>query len=262
MKIPQIAKTIIFESADALTLHRGFQANIGGEAIRFPARYARYFAPDFEPATFSFLRRYCRPGATALDIGAHLGVFSVVMSRLVGPNGRVYSFEPAPGTRTMLTRVLAMNHCTNVELRPEAVASGAGRAQLFGQGATMEVSTTLVAMEWSKGIVEVDKVSLDEFLRLDRNAPPGVWKIDAEGMELEVLRGARRTTLEHRPSIHVDVHPLHLREVGASLAEIWDFLAECRMAVSREGQAVDRQWFGEQEGLFFVQAIPQERADS
>ncbi|NJK44255.1 MAG: FkbM family methyltransferase, partial [Pleurocapsa sp. SU_196_0] len=73
-----------------------------------------------------------RPGDVFLDIGAHIGLFTVVMARLVGPEGRVFSFEPTPSTRAVLERTVRLNQCDDrAEVRPEAVARTSGRSEFF-----------------------------------------------------------------------------------------------------------------------------------
>jgi hypothetical protein len=73
----------------------------------------RWFEKEVE-----FVRQYMKPGMTAIDIGANLGVYSVPMARRVGPTGAVYSFEPASTTRAHLSRSVELNRCANLHLIP------------------------------------------------------------------------------------------------------------------------------------------------
>src|SRR5438552_1491680 len=81
---------------DLCTGYRGIGQRIGGEVFRFPAKWSRYYEAGYEAPTFQFLKEHCRPGSTALDLGAHLGLFTMLMARRVGPAGKVYAFEPTP----------------------------------------------------------------------------------------------------------------------------------------------------------------------
>src|SRR5438874_223792 len=77
----------------------------------------------------------CRPGQTVFDVGAHLGLFSVVMARLVGPTGRVVSFEPTPSIRRILERTVRLNDCgLVVEVRAEAVSEATGITEFHDTG--------------------------------------------------------------------------------------------------------------------------------
>ena len=81
-----LIKTVSYKALDLVMGGRGVRRLIGGEPFRFRARWSRYYSADYEPATFGFLREHCRPGDTVLDIGAHIGLFTVFLSRLVGPS--------------------------------------------------------------------------------------------------------------------------------------------------------------------------------
>src|SRR6266581_4235350 len=97
-----LARWVAYGILDCCTGWRGVKRVISGEPIRFPARWCRYYPREYEASKFAFLRASCREGQTALDIGAHLGVFSVLLARLVGLRGRVFSFEPTPSTAATL----------------------------------------------------------------------------------------------------------------------------------------------------------------
>src|SRR5687767_16024020 len=98
----ELARATLYGGLDLMTAGRGVSRVICGERIRLPARWCRWYPAGYEPHTFGFLRAHCGQGQTALDIGAHLGLFSIVMARRVGPQGKVYSFEPTASTRGIL----------------------------------------------------------------------------------------------------------------------------------------------------------------
>src|SRR3712207_1541891 len=107
-------KSATYQTLDYLTLGRGVKRKVGGEIIRFPARWFRYYQADYESETFEFLRAQCRKNSTVFDLGAHIGLFSVVMARCVGPNGRVYSFEPTSLSREVLRQTVRLNGCEDI----------------------------------------------------------------------------------------------------------------------------------------------------
>lgn len=72
----------------------------------------------------SFLRCWLRPGMTAIDIGANLGVYSLPIARLVGPNGRVFSYEPASEPRSLLARSRELNAVGNLDILAAALSDG------------------------------------------------------------------------------------------------------------------------------------------
>ena len=201
------------------------EREICGECVRFPARWRRCYATDYEPRTFAFLRAHCERGETVIDLGAHLGVFTVVMARLVGPNGRVFSFEPTRQTRPALEETVRLNGCDAiVEVHGEAVAGATGMAVFYDTGDLVSNANSLVHTGRSRQGLKVPTIRLDDFVA-ERRISVACLKIDVEGAELELLRGARQTFLTCRPAAALSLHPVPIRAAGGSLAEIWELLA-------------------------------------
>jgi FkbM family methyltransferase len=252
--ITELAKSLSYRALDFATCGRGVRRVIGGETVRWPARWSRYYAADYEPGTFGFLRAWCRPGDTVLDVGAHIGLFTVFMSRLVGPAGRVLSFEPTPCTCGVLRETVRINFCeSNVEVHQAAVSKGSGRGILFDTGDVLSNANSLVPTRRSQCEISVATVSIDEVV--PRGEEVRLLKIDVEGAELDVLRGAGRTFATSPPAVHLGLHPPQIRQAGGTLEEIWDLLRDHRMAVFHNHEPVDKPWFCDRDDLFEVQAL-------
>ncbi len=89
---------------------------------------------QYEPFETSLLTAELRPGMTILDIGANIGYYSLLFSKLVGDSGRVYAFEPAPQNFSLLERNLARNHRRNVIALNQAVGNRSGQSFLYLSG--------------------------------------------------------------------------------------------------------------------------------
>lgn len=249
----------LYALAEAATAGHGLRRTVGGEAIRFPLRVSRYYPGDYEAATFRFLRRHCRQGGVAYDVGAHFGVFTVTLARLVGEGGQVMAFEPNATVRKVLTRVVRLNGLdATVTVRPEAVAAGTGVASFFVPGwLPFNAASSLVRGDRSAyGAEQVTTVSLDQ-IAAGVARPPALIKIDAEGAELDVLRGARTTIARWRPPLLVGVHPVLLPAGG--LAELWAELERHHYTVvsADNSRPLTRDWFCGQSGIFDVGALPE-----
>ena len=235
---------------------RGIQRSVGGERIRFPAKFSRYYESDYEPETFRFLRAQLKPGDVFLDIGAHIGLFTVVASRLVSPGGKVFSFEPTPFTREVLTEVVRLNGCEDVaEVRGEAVSERSGTMTFHDTGDEASNANSLVNIERGTSGIEVPVISIDDLVA-DRKIRPACLKIDAEGAELDVLRGGRRTIEEFRPVIRLGLHPPQIKMNGQELQEIWALIGDFRLEPVFEGRPVEKAWFCDQEDLFDIDLLP------
>ena len=141
-----------------------------------------------------------QPGSVFFDVGAQAGYHTLHASRLVGAGGRVCAFEPVPRNVEYLRRHLALNHIGNVLLLEAAVGDQDGHAN-FTQGAGF-----MAGRLTPSGELSVPLLSLDAWLEQGRLPAPDVLKIDVEGSELDVLRGADRLLREHGPAVLVDTH--------------------------------------------------------
>jgi len=154
----------------------------------------------------ALLPRLCDPWRAAIDVGAHEGVYTLPMCRCAR---EVIAFEPNPLLATFLRRVLV-----GVQIEEVALSDRPGSAELriprYGYGqATMEAENTLAQLAARDEIraVEVASRRLDDYPLADC----GFVKIDVEGFEDAVLRGARETILRHRPNLLVELEERHKR---------------------------------------------------
>jgi FkbM family methyltransferase len=148
-----------------------------------------------------------QPGSIVFDIGAHAGFYTLLASELVGEKGQVCAFEPAPGNLGHLTRHIQMNQCHNVRLFAMAVG---GRSEVAPFEAGLDSSTGHLAA--SPGRLVVAVVTLDDLLARGDVPVPDCVKLDVEGAEFEVLRGARSMLSEHHPVLFLATHGLEVHE--------------------------------------------------
>lgn len=251
-----LLKEATYKIVDIATLGRGVSRQIGGAKIKFPARWSRWYDKNYEPETFDFLRQNVKPGATVLDLGAHMGLFSVVMSQLVGKEGRVYSFEPTPSTRSVLKEVVKINGCDhNVRVRSEAVSKQKGTFFFYDTGDLVSNANSLVQTDRSANKIEVNAVSLDEFAE-EQNAVINCLKIDVEGAELDLLEGAKNVFKKMRPAALLSLHPASIKANKQSLESIWDTVKSYDMRMIYEGRDATKDSFCGHDELFDVSLFP------
>ena len=148
----------------------------------------------------AFVRRWIKPGMTAIDIGANLGVYSIPMARQAGLTGAVYAYEPTSATRTLLNRSAALNGCANLHVVPAAVSNQEGEAHLaFG------VSSELNALGGSGSGERVRLTTLDHEDATRQWSSPDFIKIDAEGEEQRILQGGSRFFAQHSPLVMFEI---------------------------------------------------------
>ena len=175
----------------------------GGERVRLSARYRSL---SWNPQEYHAFRAAVRPGAIVFDVGANVGAYTLMFATWAGPGGRVFAFEPAAEARAGLATHLALNRLSErVVVIDTAVAAAAGRASFAvhpsGGGSSLAIGSLKDA-----AIVTVATDSIDHICET-RGVRPDVIKIDVEGAELDVLKGARRTLAQPGVEVFVEFHP-------------------------------------------------------
>ncbi len=157
-----------------------------------------YYEYDKQTLIADFTKR----GMVAWDIGANVGFYTLAFSRLVGPSGAVYSFEPYASNVVMLLRHVCLNMIENVRVIQAALSGGNGIesfqiSKSHAQGRLGADGSTLY---------NVPTFSPDSFLEKFPAARPDVIKIDVEGAECLVLKGAERLLRGSSPLILLALH--------------------------------------------------------
>ena len=178
--------------------------------LRGPARGKRWIA---DSSTHGFWLGYwelenqrrvaarLKPGDVVYDIGAHVGLYTLVSTAKVGSKGHVYAFEPFERNVQYLRRHIELNNVYNCTVVVAAVSNSVGwrRFNPTDHDSAGHLSES--------GSVTVRTLSLDDFLFGSANTrPPNVLKINAEGAEMDVLSGGQRTIMEFSPVIFLSTH--------------------------------------------------------
>jgi FkbM family methyltransferase len=174
----------------------------------------------FEPAETRLVERLLRPGDTFVDVGAHIGWFTVAASRRVGGNGTVIACEPYPANAAALKENLAINNAANVRLVEMALGSQSGELSLAPAGDSGGIS----ALVWDEG--ERVKASLTTLDEVAADLPDiDLLKIDVEGWEPHVLRGGS-SALRRTRHVLFEINKPALRKAGSSEDELYELLRD------------------------------------
>jgi FkbM family methyltransferase len=170
----------------------------------------------YETHLTAAFERHCRPGMTVVDVGANLGYYTLLASRLVGPSGKVVALEPNSENCRLLLSSVRLGQCTNVELIPVAADRATGWAyystHVGSNGGLIDAGGDLLA---HPGVV-VPTFRLDDLVA----GPVGLLKMDVEGAEGRVLDGAARIVERDRPVVTTELKEEMLTRVsGMSVAE-------------------------------------------
>jgi FkbM family methyltransferase len=145
-------------------------------------------------------RERIRAGATVFDVGANVGFFTLLASKLAGASGRVYAFEPLPRNLQFLDRHLRLNDVANVHVEPAAIAAASGEAHF-----RIAPHASMGGLHES-GDLRVVTASLDDLIASGRVARPDFIKMDIEGAESDALRGATQLLASGPLTIALSTH--------------------------------------------------------
>jgi FkbM family methyltransferase len=180
-----------------------------------------------EPATATALKSLLRPGMTMLDVGANIGYYTLLAAQCVGPSGRVVAFEPTPSVVSRIKENVQFNNFAHVSVFAGAVSDREGTCAFYvnsEQDASEGNSLIQAVVDDGATQIVAPQTTLDaEIERLQLKAVHLI-KIDVEGNEVKVLRGAKRILTEYAPQLLIEVNPLTLEAGGSSPAELYDEL--------------------------------------
>jgi FkbM family methyltransferase len=183
-------------------------------AFSFPRLYRLRLLGD-EYNDIYFLQKFVRPGDYCVDIGAHLGYFSLPLSRLVGPEGKVYAVEPMPAYHDTLQRLLKRHQAKNVTLYQVALGGDGeyvemaipdhGRTIHFARARVVAAHPDLAFRESLRVKNETGDHLFSGLPRLD------FIKCDVEGLEYRVFASMTKTIETHRPILLCEVFEREMR---------------------------------------------------
>jgi FkbM family methyltransferase len=161
-----------------------------------------------------------KPGMTVLDVGAHVGYFTLLLARRVAPRGRVLAFEPNFEVRTMLEENIRRNNHSHVTIFPFALFCREGEGHLRGyDNLNTFLSPAQASSETAVPMVVFDKFAGNLDLRtLD------LIKMDVEGAEYDILLGMRQVLEKYHPTLVLEAHRDGLVKFGHTISALWNLL--------------------------------------
>ena len=172
-----------------------------------------------ERALLDYFKNNVHEGETWLDIGAHYGYTAIALSRLVGPSGRVFAFEPMLDTSGCISRTRSLNHLPHLSVVPIALGNCPDMTIDSLRSVRGMIDSTLQESEGFKETFIASRLDWlwprisGKDLRID-----GI-KIDVQGMELQVLEGMANLARSYRPKLLIEIHK------GVSRMKLLDLVA-------------------------------------
>ena len=146
----------------------------------------------YEPNQTEIVKKYVHEGDIVIDIGAHVGYYTLLMAQLVGENGKVYSFEPDPVNFQLLKKSVEINGFENVVLIQKAVSNITDKVKLFLGDNDSAINRIYDAkLGDAKESIDVESIRIDEYFK-ENDELINFIKIDSEGSEVKIINGMKQ----------------------------------------------------------------------
>ena len=176
---------------------------------------------ELEPGVIKYMERKIKRGMVVVDAGAHIGYFTLLLSKFVGENGKVYAIEPDRNNVTTLKKNILANHLTNVEVKMAAITSTSKSVKLYVSDDVSWAHRIGYGEEKKRKYRKVNGVRLDSL----NKGHIDFIKMDIQGAELLALKGAKKIFEKNKNlSMVVEFWPYGLSRTGCSANKMIGFL--------------------------------------
>jgi FkbM family methyltransferase len=191
-----------------------------------PMHRSIFFGDHYEKKETELVKKILFPGCVAFDVGANLGWYSILMSKLVGRGGAVYAFEVAESLAGQLAKNIQINQADNVKVINCAVGDRNQNIRYFYDrfDNTANLNPDLLSNEIRES--EIKMIKIDDFCEGCGMERLDFIKCDIDGYENFFLRGASRTIKTYRPIIIIEALEMAQKKAGLSVVDIVEFLIE------------------------------------
>jgi FkbM family methyltransferase len=179
-----------------------------------------YHLGCFEPDTTAALKRVCQPGMLVFDVGANIGCHTLPLARATTPGGRVYAFEPMPWAHAKLVRNVSCNSFANITVERLGLSDAGGSASVHFRSSWRITDGPSREDPAATEKTEVRFTTLDAYVESHGLPSVDLIKLDVDGYEGRVLRGARNVLARFHPTIILELGDYTLAAVGDSVRTV------------------------------------------
>lgn len=186
--------------------------------------FSRLRGNSYEKYEWDAFKRWCPPQARlVIDVGANIGLISIGMANHLGSQCRILALEPNPATFSSLLANVKRNGASGIEPLMLAADATSGEKVFFIETARSHMPGSGFSREVLHGKVDQSIVKTERIDNLVQSNGLDYIKIDAEGAEFEIVRGAQRAIEAWRPPVQIEVHGSQMQALGTSIPQLFDW---------------------------------------
>lgn len=175
---------------------------------------------------FQFIKQLTQPGDIVFECGTHHGLTAMLLSKWVGDEGKIVSFEINQHNAAIARKNFELNKINNVILEEKGLGSQKSSQKIFNKSNSSVTPSNVISLGWLKNFIygtnEVEIIALDDYVKT-QSILPTFLKIDVEGYESEVLKGATEI-LKTLPKLEIEIHTEILSRYNTSVEEIFELI--------------------------------------
>ncbi len=193
-----------------------------------------YFFGSWDERGTNFLKLNLNPGDVFFDVGANIGCFSLIASKIVGTEGKVHSFEPVTRVYEKLLANIQLNGLKNITAKRKAVFESSGTLELFVSSNENVGMSSIFHHDTESGQVEIaESISLDEYVQKEGITEIKMIKIDIEGAEIFALRGMKQILKELKPVLIIEISKDVFQNTKMEGNEVLEFMQSMRYEIRK-----------------------------
>lgn len=206
------------------------------------------FGFDNEKYELSIFKKMIKKGDVVVDVGANMGLYTLISAKLVGDSGKVYSFEPDPVAFSILSKNVTENSYNNVVLINKAVTNKTGFEKFSTDSdESLSVANYLLKEEPEK-FVTVETITLDDFFK-NMSSNMSIVKMDVEGAEFKALKRLENLIKQNKDlKLFLEFYPFTLNRSGVSISDFVDYINNLDFRIynidekSKTTTLVNKEW--------------------
>jgi FkbM family methyltransferase len=173
-----------------------------------------------------FIQKLIKPGDIVFECGTHHGLSAMLLSKWVGTEGKIVTFEINPHNAAIARQNIELNNIKNIILEEKGLGSNKSSQKIFNKSNSSVTPANIISLGWLKNFIygtnEVEIITLDDYAQTQSTLPTFL-KIDVEGYESEVLKGATKI-LKTLPKLEIEIHTEILSRYNTSVKEILELI--------------------------------------
>ena len=182
-----------------------------------------YYTGTYEKGTLYILKNILKEGDVFVDVGANIGLMSILASQVVSNSGKVFAFEPNPNTLEILKKNIELNEVSNIEASSYAIGSKIESSKIYDRWNANRGSASLIKPDYETTSYDINVIRLTDYFET-RGEKITAIKLDIEGYELEALKGALEILKKMSPMLIIECSDVRENLGGADKNALFDFI--------------------------------------